>query len=137
MNLSMWDVGIFVVFFGFVAVFSMYKSRREETGEDFFLAGRGLTWPLIGFSLIAANISSEQFVGMNGMAAGECVSLSSLYAAAAFIVCGIPLDDIYMVLTPLHSQNFIDIREGVITNNRRIITKPMWFNGTAISMKEN
>lgn len=67
--------------------------------------------------------------------AGECVSLSSLYAAAAFIVCGIPLDDIYMVLTPLHSQNFIDIREGVITNNRRVITKPMWFNGTAISMK--
>ena len=67
--------------------------------------------------------------------AGECVSLSSLYAAAAFIVCQIPLDDIYMVLTPLHSQNFIDIREGVITNNRRVITKPMWFNGTAISMK--
>jgi len=67
--------------------------------------------------------------------AGECVSLSSLYAAAAYIVCGIPLDDIYMVLTPLHSQNFIDIREGVITNNRRVVTKPMWFNGTAISMK--
>jgi len=67
--------------------------------------------------------------------AGECVSLSSLYAAAAFIVCQIPLEDIYMVLTPLHSQNFIDIREGVITNNRRVITKPMWFNGTAISMK--
>lgn len=67
--------------------------------------------------------------------AGECVSLSSLYAAAAFIVCGIPLEDIYMVLTPLHSQNFIDIRGGVITNNRRVITKPMWFNGTAISMK--
>lgn len=63
MNLSMWDVGIFVVFFGFVAVFSMYKSRREETGEDFFLAGRGLTWPLIGFSLIAANISSGKIKG--------------------------------------------------------------------------
>ena len=37
--------------------------------------------------------------------AGECVSLSTLYAAAAFIVCGIPLEDIYMILTPLHSQN--------------------------------
>ena len=67
--------------------------------------------------------------------AGECVSLSSLYAAGAFIVCGIPLEDICMVLTPLHSQNFIDIREGVITNNRRVITKSMWFNGTEISMK--
>ncbi|MHC5082782.1 MAG: hypothetical protein ACYTET_02430, partial [Planctomycetota bacterium] len=67
--------------------------------------------------------------------AGECVSLSTMYAAAAFIVCGIPLDDIYMILTPLHSQNFLDINEGIITNNRRLVTKPMWFNGTEISDK--
>lgn len=67
--------------------------------------------------------------------AGECVSLSTLYAAAAFIVCGIPLEDIYMVLTPLHSQNFIDVQDGVLTNNRRIVTKSMWYNGTALSEK--
>ena len=67
--------------------------------------------------------------------AGECVSLSTLYAAAAFVVCGIPLDDIYMILTPLHSQNFIDINDGIITNNRRLVTKSMWFNGTEISNK--
>ena len=69
--MSAFDIGIFVGFIGIVAGFSMYKSRRETTGEDFFLAGRSLTWPLIGFSLIAANISTEQFVGMNGAAAGE------------------------------------------------------------------
>lgn len=68
-------------------------------------------------------------------AAGECVSLAALYAAAAFIVCGIPLDDIYMILTPLHSQNFIDLQDGVLTNNRRLVTKTMWFNGTEISNK--
>ena len=67
--------------------------------------------------------------------AGECVSLSALYVAAAFIVCGIPLEDIYMILTPLHSQNFIDTQDGVLTNNRRLVTKTMWFNGTAISNK--
>jgi len=67
--------------------------------------------------------------------AGECVSLAALYAAAAFVVCRIPLEDIYMILTPLHSQNFIDINDGVLTNNRRIVTKTMWFNGTAISDK--
>lgn len=67
--------------------------------------------------------------------AGECVSLAALYAAAIFIVCGIPLEDIYMILTPLHSQNFIDIQDGVLTNNRRLVTKTMWFNGTAISEK--
>jgi len=61
--------------------------------------------------------------------AGECVSLSTLYAAAAFIVCGVPLDDLFMVLTPLHSQNFIDLGDGVLTNNRRLVTKAMWFTG--------
>jgi hypothetical protein len=68
-------------------------------------------------------------------AAGECVSLAALYAAAAFIVCEIPLEDIYMILTPLHSQNFIDIQDGVLTNNRRLVTKTMWFNGTEITEK--
>ncbi|MCJ7728933.1 MAG: hypothetical protein MUO27_03515 [Sedimentisphaerales bacterium] len=79
----------------------------------------------------------EAFVRKPGYTkrAGECVSLSALYAAAAFIVCGIPLQDIYAILTPLHSQNFIDIRDGVLTNNRRLVTKAMWFNGTEISSK--
>jgi len=67
--------------------------------------------------------------------AGECVSLAALYAAAAFVVCGIPLEDIFMILTPLHSQNFIDIQDGILTNNRRLVTRTMWFNGTEISTK--
>ncbi len=70
MNLSIADIVVFLAFIGFVVAFSMFKGRREKTGEDYFLAGRGLVWPLIGFSLIAANISTEQFVGMNGSAAG-------------------------------------------------------------------
>ena len=70
-----------------------------------------------------------------GKAAGECVSLATLYAAAAFIVCGVPLEDIYLILTPLHSQNFIDMQDGILTNNRRLVTKTMWFNGTEISYK--
>ena len=67
--------------------------------------------------------------------AGECVSLSTLYAAALFVVCGIPLDRIYLMATPLHSQNFVDVREGIITNNRRIVTRNMWFNGTALTAR--
>jgi hypothetical protein len=70
-----------------------------------------------------------------GKAAGECVSLATLYAAAVFIVCGVPLEDIFLVLTPLHSQNFIDLQDGILTNNRRLVTKTMWFNGTEISNK--
>lgn len=65
--------------------------------------------------------------------AGECVSLAALYAAALFIVAGIPLDDIFLMATPLHSQNFVDIDDGVLINNRRLVTKSMWFNGTPLS----
>jgi hypothetical protein len=67
--------------------------------------------------------------------AGECVSLSALYVAAFFIVGNIPLDNIFLMGTPLHSQNFIDIHDGLLTNNRRIVTKKMWFNGTSISTR--
>lgn len=67
--------------------------------------------------------------------AGECVSLSTLYAAALFIICDIPLKDIFLIATPLHSQNFININEGILTNNRRLVTKNMWFNGTGLSSK--
>jgi len=67
--------------------------------------------------------------------AGECVSLACLYAATLFIIGKISLKDIYLMATPLHSQNFLDIDEGIITNNRRILTKKMWFNGTILSTK--
>ncbi len=67
--------------------------------------------------------------------AGECVSISTLYAAALFIIRKIPLEDIYLMATPLHSQNFIDIRDGLLTNNRRLVTKNMWFNGTKLTVK--
>jgi hypothetical protein len=67
--------------------------------------------------------------------AGECVSLSTLYASALFVVARIPLESIFLMATPLHSQNFVDINGGLITNNRRIVTKNMWFNGTELSEK--
>ncbi|MFC1498389.1 hypothetical protein ACFLS1_07980 [Verrucomicrobiota bacterium] len=65
--------------------------------------------------------------------AGECVSLATLYAAALFVVAKIPLKNIYLMATPLHSQNFIDIDDGILTNNRRLVTKNMWFNGSELS----
>lgn len=66
---------------------------------------------------------------------GECVSLSTLYAAALFVVARIPLRHIYLLATPLHSQNFVDIDDGFLTNNRRIVTRTMWFNGSELSGK--
>ncbi len=65
------DILVFIVFVVCVISVGLLKSRKEVTSEDYFLAGRGLKWWLIGFSLIAANISSEQFVGMSGNAASH------------------------------------------------------------------
>ncbi|MBN8456771.1 MAG: sodium/solute symporter [Verrucomicrobia bacterium] len=74
MNINLQDIVVFAGFFAVVIGLSVWKSRRAGRGEgssDFFLAGRGLTWPLIGISIVAANISTEQMVGMAGQAAGS------------------------------------------------------------------
>ena len=57
MQLNWIDISVFNCFIALVVAFSMYKSRKEENSEDYFLAGRGLKWYLIGFSIVAANIS--------------------------------------------------------------------------------
>lgn len=72
--MNLLEVTLFIGAVVGVIALGIWKSRDEElTGEkgatDYFLAGRGLTWWLVGFSLIAANISTEQFVGMSGSSA--------------------------------------------------------------------
>ena len=81
-----------------VIALGIWKSQDDESeavdgGEDgaadYFLAGRGLTWWLVGFSLIAANISTEQFVGMSGSAAnwlGMAIASYEWMAAATLVV---------------------------------------------------
>jgi SSS family solute:Na+ symporter len=70
-QISTWDILIFVIFVVAVVSIGIIQSRSEKGSEDYFLAGRGLSWWLIGFSLIASNISTEQFVGMSGNAASH------------------------------------------------------------------
>jgi SSS family solute:Na+ symporter len=66
MEFSTFDIVAFVAFIGMVVAVSLYAGRKEDSDEDYFLAGRKLSWWLIGFSLIASNISTEHFVGMAG-----------------------------------------------------------------------
>ncbi len=85
------DFIIFFVFVIAVITIGMIKSARTSTSEDFFLAGRGLSWWLIGFSLIAANISTEQFVGMSGNAAshvGIAIASYEWMAAITLVIIG-------------------------------------------------
>lgn len=84
------DLVIFFVFIACVIALGLYKSKGEgKDSESFFLAGRGLKWWLIGVSLIAANISSEQFVGMSGQAAdylGMAIGSYEWMAAITLVV---------------------------------------------------
>ncbi len=81
-----------IIFFGFivaVVAIGTLKSRHEKDSESYFLAGRGLSWWLIGFSLIAANISTEQFIGMSGSAAnwlGLAIASYEWMAAITLVV---------------------------------------------------
>ena len=92
--MSILDILVFVVFVAAVISIGLWKSRGEElksehAASDYFLAGRGLKWWLIGFSLIAANISTEQFVGMSGNAAshiGMAIASYEWMAAITLVV---------------------------------------------------
>jgi len=67
------DLIDYLVFFGYIALVigtglwvSREKKGHDKDSSDYFLAGRSLTWWAIGSSLIASNISAEQFIGMSG-----------------------------------------------------------------------
>ena len=86
MQLSPFDVAVFLGFIITVLAVGVLMSRQEKDSESYFLAGRGLSWWLIGFSLIAANISTEQFVGMSGSAASYVGLVIASYEWMAAII---------------------------------------------------
>ena len=88
------NLDIFIVAFYCIGIIilAQYVSRSqqgvEKTAEDYFLAGRSLPWWAIGASLIAANISAEQIIGMSGQGfvVGMAIATYELTAAIALIV---------------------------------------------------
>jgi len=76
MSFTSFDTFAFFGFIIFVVGFSLWVSRKKETDEDYFLAGRTLSWWVIGLSLVASNISSEHFVGQAGQGFREGVGLA-------------------------------------------------------------
>jgi SSS family solute:Na+ symporter len=110
------DIVVFLVFIAAVVALGLYKSKGEgKDSESYFLAGRGLKWWLIGVSLIAANISSEQFVGMSGSAAdylGMSIASYEWMAAVTLVVvafCFLP----YFLKTGIFTMpQFLEHRYG-------------------------
>src|SRR5438045_8201169 len=97
-KLVLWDYIVFVVYFVIVASYGYWiyqkKKRAVSDTHDFFLAEGSLTWWAIGASLIASNISAEQFIGMSGggfkigigIASYEWMAAASLLIVAVFFM---------------------------------------------------
>ncbi|MEM9347117.1 MAG: sodium/solute symporter [Planctomycetota bacterium] len=88
-GLSAIDLIVLLTFVVVTVAFALWKSRKLGDGSDFFLGGRSLTWPVIGLSIVAANISTEQMVGMAGNAAGGtglAVSLWQLVGSIGIVL---------------------------------------------------
>ena len=96
------DYVIFIIYFLIVAsygywIYKRKKKARTDT-KDFFLAEGSLTWWAIGASLIASNISAEQFIGMsgNGFSVGVAVAAYEWIAAIALIIVAVWFMPVYL-----------------------------------------
>ena len=89
-----WDYFVFISYAFVILAIGLWVSRskdgKEKSTEDYFLASKSLPWWAIGASLIAANISAEQFIAMNGsgFAAGLAIASYEWMAAITLLVVG-------------------------------------------------
>ncbi|MBE9584525.1 sodium/sugar symporter [Mucilaginibacter sp. JRF] len=99
------STGDYTVFFVYLIVVSLYgfwvykrKHNADATSKDYFLAEGSLTWWAIGASLIASNISAEQFIGMSGSGfkMGLAISTYEWMAAATLVIVAIFFIPVYL-----------------------------------------
>ncbi|MFI5130004.1 MAG: sodium/solute symporter [Chitinophagales bacterium] len=96
------DYIIFIIYFIIVAFYGYWiyhrRKRRELDSKDFFLAEGSLTWWAIGASLIASNISAEQFIGMSGSGfkMGLAIASYEWMAALTLIIVAVFFMPIYL-----------------------------------------
>jgi len=96
------DYIVFLIYFVIVAAYGLYiynKKKSAATGsKDYFLAEGSLTWWAIGASLIASNISAEQFIGMSGSGfkMGLAIATYEWMAAATLIVVAVFFIPVYL-----------------------------------------
>ncbi|MGD8291903.1 MAG: sodium:solute symporter [Desulfobacterales bacterium] len=87
-SLSIIDWIVLLLYFSFIIWRGIGYAKKHENAEDYFLAGRSLTWPLIGLSLYASNISSSSLIGMaaSGYETGYSVFSYEWMAAVVLII---------------------------------------------------
>ena len=96
------DYIVFIIYFIIVAGYGYYIYRKRKRSsmmpKDYFLAEGTLTWWAIGASLIASNISAEQFIGMSGEGffLGIAVAAYEWIAAIALIIVAVWFIPVYL-----------------------------------------
>jgi len=101
-GLQSYDYIVFVLYFLLIASYGYWIYNRKKAATvnttDFFLAEGQLTWWAIGASLIASNISAEQFIGMsgNGFKLGLAISAYEWLAAISLVVVGVFFMPVYL-----------------------------------------
>ena len=89
MNFSTIDLIVFAGWIIFMMGFGIYLSwGKQKTTQDYFLASKALPWWAVGGSLIASNISAEQFIGMSGSGyvVGMAIASYELMAAVTLLI---------------------------------------------------
>jgi SSS family solute:Na+ symporter len=101
-GLQTYDYLVFVLYFVLISSYGFWIYKRKKTAnantQDFFLAEGQLTWWAIGASLIASNISAEQFIGMsgNGFRLGLAISAYEWLAAISLVVVAVFFMPVYL-----------------------------------------
>jgi Sodium:solute symporter family len=102
-TLQIYDYLVFLVYLFIVAGYGYYVYKRKQTksvsaSQDYFLAEGSLTWWAIGTSLIASNISSEQFIAMsgNGFKMGLAIATYEWMAALTLIIVAVFFIPVYL-----------------------------------------
>ncbi|MCD9019828.1 sodium/sugar symporter [Parachryseolinea silvisoli] len=96
------DYIVFLIYFVIVAGYGYWiynrKKRQQTDSKDFFLAEGSLTWWAIGASLIASNISAEQFIGMSGSGfkMGLAIATYEWMAALTLIIVAVFFIPVYL-----------------------------------------
>jgi SSS family solute:Na+ symporter len=118
-NFSTLDLIVFLFYFILVSGYGIwiYRRKRDNSGKashDYFLAEGSLTWWAIGASLIASNISAEQFIGMSGSGyrIGMAIAVYELMAAATLVIVAVFFMPVYLKNRIYTMPQFLEQRYG-------------------------
>ena len=129
MEFSIVDYLTFIIYAVTIVSVGLWVSRskegHEKNAEDYFLAGKSLPWWAIGASLIAANISAEQFIGMSGsgFSLGLAIASYEWMAAITLIIVGKYFLPIFIEKNIYTIPGFVEVR---YSKNLKTILAVFW-----------